>query len=303
MSTTKIVKIEDLGYTDDYVYDIGVQDNHNFVLADNGTLVHNCHTAAAPNFSYVVSQIRAAFFFGLSGTPDRKDQRHVIVRNLLGDTIYHAKVERLRPTVKTVKTGYTTVEKRNINWVSMVTRLENDKNRLKVIAKEAIKDAEAGHMVLIPFVRVKAINSLVALINKLSDRKLAYPFYGGLKKDVRVDTLQKARKYKIKILVGNAKLLSTGTNIPRASMLYEVTPSANIPNAEQRFSRVLTPWDDKPPPCIKFFLDDSNVRRNCMRTEYYNCLKPIFRPVVSETQEAIMRNYLNQKDTHGHIEI
>jgi superfamily II DNA or RNA helicase len=122
---------------------------------------------------------------------------------------------------------------------------------------------------------------------------MAHPFYGGLKKDVRKQTVEDARTYKKRILVGNTKLLSTGTNIPRASCLYDVSMSSNKENAEQRTARILTPYDDKPPPLIRIFLDDMNVRKKCLATEWWGVISPKFKPKISDKDLTVLKAYLN----------
>jgi superfamily II DNA or RNA helicase len=176
----------------------------------------------------------------------------------------------------------------------MVKSLETDPQRLKLIAKWAIKDAKDGHMVLIPMSQVIPIKALVKAINIMAGKKMAHPFYGGLKKDVRKELIQKARTYKARIVVGNTKLLSTGTNIPRASALYEVAMSANNENCEQRVSRILTPWE-KPTPLLRIFLDDLAVRKACLGKEWFGVIRPKFKPVISKIDEQVLNEYLKKK--------
>ena len=186
----------------------------------------------------------------------------------------------------------------------MVSSLEKDPKRLKLIAEWAIRDAKAGHMVLIPMAQITPIKALVLAINKIAGKKLAYPFYGGLKKTDRDLYIQKAREYKIKILVGNAKLLSTGINIPRASCLYDVTMSSNEGNCIQRVSRILTPWDGKTSPIVRYFLDEMQVRKRCLANEIYRVLIPKFRPVIADKDMEALKSYLKSKPTTAqHFEL
>jgi len=263
--------------------------------------VDEVHTSAAPKYATILAAINCEWCIGLSGTPSRKDGRFSIMRNLIGPNIYEAKVGRLKPAIKLVRTEYSKDYKGMIPWVRLVSSLEKDVSRLKLIAKWAIKDANEGHMILIPFAQVAPIKKLVELINKMAGKKLAYPFWGGLigkhksgkkLRDVYIDA---ARNYKIKILVGNIKLLSTGTNIPRASCLYEVTMGSNKENAEQRFSRILTPWNDKPAPVIRIFMDNMTVRKRCLAFEYFHVLRPMFKPDITSRDEIILNEYFKSK--------
>jgi superfamily II DNA or RNA helicase len=273
-----------------------IRDLYSFIAIDE------VHLSAAFKYARALASLNSEYMIGVSATPSRKDKRFSIARNLIGPNLYEAEVSMVRPTIRLVRTGYAVKNKGFTPWVRMVSNLENDKARLKLIAKWAVQDAKNGHMILIPFSQVKPIKKLVTLINRLAGDKIAYPFWGGLTgknskgEKLRDVYLQAARKYKIKILVGNAKLLSTGTNIPRASALYEILLSSNAENAEQRFSRVLTPWDEKPPPIIRYFLDDITVRRRCLSSEWYQVMLKTFNPIISEVDKIVMKNYLSGKD-------
>lgn len=271
------------------------------------------HTGAAPKYASVLAKLTCKFKIGLSGTPNRKDGRFVLMRNLMGPTIYEAVVKRLRPTVSLVRTQYTANHRGGVLWTRMVSALEKDPKRLKLIAQWAIKDAKAGHMVLIPLSQIIPIKALVMAINKIAGRKLAYAFTGqlgtqidkktGKKRKQRDIYIEAARNYKLKILVGTGKLLSTGINIPRASCLYDVAMSSNKENAEQRVSRILTPWDDKPPPKLRIFLDDSNVRRKCLANEWWSCISPTLRPIISEVDLQVLKGYFSNKDPMKRLEL
>jgi len=265
--------------------------------------VDEVHTSAAPEYARVINSLNCRYVVGLSGTPERKDGRDVIMRDLVGPNIFVAKVEQLRPRVMLTRTQYTKNTNGNQLWVRMVSSLEKDPQRLKLIAQTALKDVKADHMILIPFAQVTPIKALVMAINKMAGKTVAQPFFGGLKKVDRDRFIQGARNYKVKILVGNIKLLSTGTNIPRASALYEVTMSSNLPNAQQRFARILTPYKDKPQPIVRYFLDDSSVRIRCMQHEFWKCLKPKFNPIISDRDSEILKEYFSGRDRSQRIDL
>lgn len=255
--------------------------------------IDEVHMGAATNFAITISRLNVRYRIGLSGTPSRKDMRFVIAASLVGPIIYEAKVKQLRPEVRLVRTDYHKHYKGRVLWTTMISSLEKDPKRLKLIAQWAIKDAKAGHMVLIPMAQVIPIKALCLAINRLAGKRMAHPFYGGLKKDVRKQTVEDARTYKKRILVGNTKLLSTGTNIPRASAIYEVTMGNNKENCEQRIARILTPYDDKPPPLVRIFLDDMNVRKRCLSAEWWGVISPKFKPKISDKDLTTLKAYLN----------
>jgi superfamily II DNA or RNA helicase len=263
-------------------------------------LVDEVQTVGAKEFASVIGQIHVTNLIGLSGTPQRKDSKEFILYALLGPIFYDNKVEKLRPRLEYVHTAFG--GKMPQQWTYMVNKIEKDPKRLKLIAETAIDDAKQKHLVLIPFTRVAVIRALTKAINQMAGKTIAAAFYGGISKDARKEVVQKARDYKYKIIVGNPRLLGTGINIPRASMWYQVSPSSNIPKAEQKFSRILTPYEGKPEPVIKYFLDDVDVVRACMRNEHWKCLIPQFRPRMTGHVKDVIENYFKNKKKISHDE-
>lgn len=258
-------------------------------------VIDEVHFMPADRFSQTVSRFSCKYKIGLSGTPDRKDGKYVLADALIGPVAVDLETKRLVPQVRTVKTQFSKVIKPNTPWAYIVGPLEKDKKRQELVAKYALQDIENGHVVLIPYSGVKAILSQVEVINKMAGKTVAKAFYGGIKKEERDKIIQDARQKKLKIIVGNISLLSTGINIPAASALYELSPRNNRPTAEQRFSRILTPCDDKPTPMIRYFLDDMDIRRRCMANEFWNVLMPTFKPSISDKDLIALKSYFAHK--------
>ncbi len=256
-------------------------------------MVDEIQGGSARAYAATLNKFHAEYRIGLSGTPERKDNKHWVLDQLFGPVFYDNKVERMVPKVVLTETRFKGPLPQS--WVYMVRKLEFDPARLKLIAEQAIKDVNEGHLVLIPMARVDAINALTKAINIMRGTKVARAFHGGMGKEHRKETILRACAYKTKIIVGMTRLLSTGVNIPRASALYEVSPSSNVPKSEQRFSRVLTPYEGKPQPIIRYFLDDVDVRRSCIRNEFFQCLWPKFRPQISSKVKDKFYAYLQQK--------
>lgn len=268
-------------------------------LRDKFTLVgiDEVHTSSANRYIQEISRFNCKYKIGLTGTPDRKDGKYVLTEAVVGPILYEAKVERLRPTIRCVRTHFSDGSKSSV-WAYIVRKVESNQARMDLIAEWALKDMAAGHMIIIPFTQVKPILKCIETINRKAGKTVAYPFYGALKKEVRDDTIQKAREYKIKIIVGNMRLLGTGINIPRCSCIYNSTLSSNIPQSQQRFSRILTPCEGKPAPMIRLFLDDIQVARSCLNNEYWNSIKK-FDPIIDDKTEAILTGYLKERDRYN----
>jgi superfamily II DNA or RNA helicase len=269
-----------------------VKDLFSFVTMDE------CHYSPALETSRVVARLNSEYRIGMSGTIERKITEEIrITQMLFGRVIYESQVDRMVPRVHVMyPAGKVKEPSKNSGKAGLVffqSRLERDTARKESILRTAIKYARKGHLVLIPLSRVESILEWTRWVNSETERPgFALPFYGGLKKDKRAEVLQMARDYRCRILVGNIALLSVGTNIPRASCLVESGMNSNIPKAEQRFSRILTPFKDKPEPIIVFCLDDLDIIRGCKRKEIYQCLIPRFKPNIDPQTKRELDAYL-----------
>jgi superfamily II DNA or RNA helicase len=245
----------------------------------------------------VLAIIRARYRLGLSGTPNRKDRREVLVNSLLGPVVHKTTAEALKPTIIPLDTGrsFEIKFRGQSAFVNLRRQMENNPNRARLICEKAIKYAEQGHFVIIPVSFVSSINAYVRIINRLAEETIARPFSGQLPKDIRRKTIEDARNYRFKILVANIALISTGVNIPRASCLIDgVTPTSNLPKAKQRFSRILTPMPGKPEPIIVYVMDGGKQVRSMRRNEFWNCLYKEFKPNISTKNYLLLKDYFNQ---------
>lgn len=284
--------------------DLTVGHNHNFFAAPTEeadlALVHNCHGVPALATSRVLSSFNAKWVIGLSGTPARKITVEIqVAHHLIGDVIYETKTERLRPQVQLLQMpGEFQINNKMGRGAltHLQSKLEGDSARRKAIINHALKLVKQGHLVMIPLTRVRSILEWTRRINEEMERPgFAIPFYGGMPKDMRVKAMDRLRLYKSKIVVGNISMLSVGLNIPRASALIECGVTSNIPKAEQRFARPLTPMEGKPNPVIVFTLDNCDFMRRCRRNEFYNALVPKYDPVLKPEDRSTLNNWFGNE--------
>lgn len=263
-------------------------------------LIDEVHGTPALATSRCLSQFSAKWVIGLSGTPERKISVEMEVAfHLVGPVIYESKIEKVRPRVRLLPTvGEFQIDNRAGRGAltALQGRLESNTPRKRLIIKHVIKMAQKGHLVMIPLTRVRSILEWTRLLNQETEsRAFAVPFYGGMPKDLRVKVMERLRRYKSKVVVGNISMLSVGLNIPRASYLMEVGVTSNLPKAQQRFARVLTPMEDKPDPVICFTLDNCDFMRRCRRNEYFNALVKHFNPIITPEENSQLNDWFNNK--------
>lgn len=85
---SEVTKTEEVQSKEDYVYNIEVQDNHNY-LVNAGILVSNCHRAAADTVQLVANScVNAYFRVGVTATPYRADLLDILIESVTGKVNY-----------------------------------------------------------------------------------------------------------------------------------------------------------------------------------------------------------------------
>ena len=179
----KISKIENIihtGYgrcTKPYVYDIEIEDNHNFIVcgkfSEMGVVVHNCHHMAAPSFSKAFPIISSKYNLGLSATPKRSDNLQNIFYWNIGPTSFESFTNDKFAIVKNINfTDDNYVEK--YNWMGSIDLhklhlqiIEND-FRNNMIIKQLVNLSKKGRQIL---VLSKMINHLRTLKTEFCKKK------------------------------------------------------------------------------------------------------------------------------------
>lgn len=246
-----------------FIQEVSAKRRIRWINKNYGTLIiDEVHKANADAFSRLVSSLRMKYTFGLSATPNRKDGKHFLISDLLGPVTAETSVKALTPTLYAYETP-DVISKSRYTGPAGFTHCENflskHKERNKMIVDMIIKDLKAGRSIAVPLKRVNHVQEMVAEINRRWGKTIAAEFSGGVKqKKLRKEVVDKARKSKIRVVVGNRKLIQTGINVPRWDTLYYVMPMSNEPNWEQESSRICTPASEDVPkkdPIIRMFVD------------------------------------------------
>lgn len=227
-------------------------------------MVDEVHRSGASGYAKVINAFEARSRYGLSGTIERKDGRHVLPRYLIGPVTHKTEVETMAPKVDVMDSGFSSNRNYNL-WTYAMKALESDAKRTQLIVNEAVKmmKSDGGRSILIPVTFVKQAKLLRDMINRKMGKKVAVEFTGQQGKKVRRQVILDARAGKYQCVVAMRQLL-TGVNVPVWSGLLECMPMNNPPNFIQEFNRVCTPHDGKPAPVVKFLIDDFSPSRNCV---------------------------------------
>jgi superfamily II DNA or RNA helicase len=234
-----------------YVYDIEVEDNHNFVigsypLKDNpqyidGPIVSNCHHMAAAVFSNALFKIVTKYMLGLSATMDRKDKLSFVFKMFIGDVVY--KKEREGDDVVVVKginyevddDKFEKVDKMyngQTNYSGMIKKLCEFEKRSDFILKvldDSLKEKPEQQFIVLA--HNKSI--LKYLHDSIQERGLHTVGYyvGGMKqKDLKISETKK-------IIIATYAMAEEALDIKTLTSLLMATPKTDVRQAVGRILR------------------------------------------------------------------
>lgn len=270
--------------------------------------VDEVHSSGADEYSKILNDLRQRIRIGATGTDDRKDGKFKIVSQVIGPVTALIDIPQLQANIYVQPMDFVKAKAKyqgRAGFTRCITFLSNHKKRNQMIVDWVLKDLAKGHSMLIPVYRKEHVWELVKMINDQYGKRIADGFTGGAKNKAdmsrRKAVLDEAKSGKIRVVIGIRSLMQRGLNVPRWSMIYCVMPINNKPNWKQESSRVLTPFEGKRPPGIRFFVDQNiGMPLGCFVATYKQSIEFNHKPTEVARDRAIeLMEEHNRKRSSG----
>lgn len=277
-------------------------EDYDFFREFDCVIVDECHHVAAETIQWVVGSFTAKFRFGVSATPDRKNDKFEFVLNVLGE-VFHRDDETvlreagvlMRPTVKVVKTDFSYFYwpdhesdeddecmvpgcrlngKRphfhQNNYGKMKNKLVHDEPRNYLVAETMAGEFVQRHHHLIVSDEVQHLTALMSAVEATLPSMPIYLLTGGVRGKERE---QIKRQYEED---GEAIMLATvakeGLDIPCIDRIYLPFPVNNPTKVQQWIGRGTRMSGDKRDTLIFDFFDHNiDVFRKQFRSRRFKC--------------------------------
>jgi superfamily II DNA or RNA helicase len=234
-----------------YVYDIEVEDNHNFIIGSgapknqeqyiDGPVVSNCHHISAEVFSRSLFKIVTKYALGLSATMKRKDGLTPVFKMFLGDVV--VKKERpLQDNVRVNAISYINTDAKysktelnyrgQTNYTIMIKKLCEFNRRSEFILKVLIKTLKnyKGDQIMI----IGHNKSLLKYLHDaIVDRKISDVGYyvGGMKPKDLKESENKP------VIIATYAMAEEALDIKTLAILLMATPKVDVRQAVGRILR------------------------------------------------------------------
>jgi superfamily II DNA or RNA helicase len=208
-------------------------------------IIDEMHHVSSPTFTKVVDAMFSRYKVGLSGTIERKDQKHVVFKDYFGSKIYRPERENtMTPTVDVINSGVA-FSNTNASWAEKVNALKESYLYKNLVIRLADHYASLGHKVLIVSDRVEFLKECSEASNYPSEILI-----GALKEDQREEVIRKISSGEVKQLWSTQSLVSEGISINPLSCIILGTPLNNMPLLEQLIGRIQRQAEGKLNPVV-----------------------------------------------------
>lgn len=246
------------------------------------------HRSSSDKYNALLNRLDPRHRIGLTATDNRKDGKYILTIETLGPVVAEGNSATMIPAVYIKETTY----KPKRQWRGRMaygnaTRwLAGLKERNIEVVKQVFADLRKNdmHSIVIPVINVSHARKLTRMINKQAvynnlnkgekwSPNLALMLWGGVKnKDALLD---KARSRKSRVVVSITKFIKDGIDVEPWTHMYVLFAGSNVENSLQMTARILTPYEGKPRPIIRLWLDPVDVLRSCVRNTYRDSYIPL----------------------------
>lgn len=231
------------------------------------------HRIGAATWSQVPPKFKAKWRLGITATPRRKDGSDNVFYYHIGDILFSASEQRMKPKVRRVWTEFNLIKTPTLN-PSLIPKslllkfMCANKARNKLIGKQLVLALSAGRKVLVLSERLA---HLTAMENELKEQwkeetepmpSIGY-YVGGMTEDA-LDVAAKKQ-----VIFATRQFAEEGLDIPALDTLFLTTPMSDV---EQAVGRILRPYEGKKEPVVVDFRDDRLtycVKQGESRDRYY----------------------------------
>lgn len=232
-----------------------------------------CHRHGAASWCLASRQFRARYLLGLSARASRSDGMAPVFLHQIGPVVeVEAPVEAaLIPDVYFVPTGVDVPDrmpgKKNVFRQGKVipatlwSHLAQLSDRTALVARMALKAADAGRKVVVFSHRLEQLDTLAALL----PAGRWGMFVGGMKEEDRDESVKRD------ILLSTYQMAMEGLDIDALDTLVMATPPGSV---EQAVGRILRAREGKKPPLVVDLVDSGNGpdAMRTMRAQQYTRL-------------------------------
>lgn len=200
-------------------------------------IVDECHNIPANQAFTVINRQSAKYRFGLSATPQRRDNLEFMIHAALGPVIAEVKKDELKGSVLPVTVATLNYDFKGTpdSWAEFINLLAVDSKRNDLLIRKAIKSSRSTGTALLT-ASVSHAEELYQMA--VQEGVEAVLLHGQLSKAVREQRMEQAGQ--ANLIIGTLSLLSEGIDWPHVGGIIFASPvSASVDKAKPAAIRLI----------------------------------------------------------------
>lgn len=231
-------------------------------------IVDECHRIPSNSYVQVMKQVECKYLYGLSATPNRKDELHFLLYNYIGPIRIEITDEELEQSkklvpckIKVIDTNFNVdFSKIGHDWIVYNRMLIKNMYRNRVIIDQVEEDLHNG---LYPMILINRVNHGIILSEMLRHKGYKVGLLmGSVEKEERKKILKDARECNIDILISNEKIAGEGLDIKPLDCIHLVYPINNKGNLKQYTGRIRRTYKGKKFGYVRDYRDNITEDRD-----------------------------------------
>jgi len=261
--------IEPLDDNEFCLYDIEVEQNHNFIVCTetdkHGLVAHNCHHISSECFSKALPKIACEYTLGLSATPIRKDGLTEVFLNYLGPILHREKRARTNLVwikyieIKSMSEAFDTEimqytgTKDTGKMITNISEFESINRLILEICRILVQDGERPRKILVLGARRKQLEWLheaweeAGHLNYQNKYATGGLYYGNQKMNKKEYWKMLEESAKCDVIWGTMDIAKEGLDIPDRNTLLMLNGGHDV---EQAVGRILRKFHKEAPPTV-----------------------------------------------------
>jgi superfamily II DNA or RNA helicase len=229
--------------------------------------IDESHRAAAEGYSRTIGNMNSYIRIGFTGTPERKDQLHIINDYIIGPELVRGEAPQIPCEVQVVRTGVRVPYQAGSNMFFVLTDkyLTDHKDRNALILSYLLAYAKAGHSILVLAKTTRHVEYFAKTLTEAGFKAEAYHAKRFKNNEEREACLNRLRAGESQVMVAIRKM-TLGLDIPRLTAVFNIMPMSNEPDYFQEICRVRTPYEGKEKGFIVDFVDEHHIHKAQYKT-------------------------------------
>lgn len=231
-------------------------------------VIDEVHHSPSTTFMKVLNNSPSKWRVGVTGTVERKDGKHILMYDTLGEVIKKISEHEVKHRITTFETEVVNTnlkielpscmrwtgrkKEAQVSITEAITLLTQNPERNSMILKNVVDNISSGYLPLIISDRTEHSKHMYNHLTELGFKCVM--LIGATRKKTKWEEVRKDKT--IQCVIAQSSIASEGLDYPSLSALHLTCPSSNLPKLKQKIGRIRRVCKGKKTPIVYDYVDN-----------------------------------------------